>query len=366
VGILRLFLALSVVNAHAAGLLGFPLMLSSFAVQTFYMISGFYMALILNEKYLLGKSTYRAFIANRFLRIFPCYFVVLSLTVMVLLSAAWYYGKDLGPLRLWSQNWASLDWPARIFLVTSHLALFGQDAYQFLGLNSMGSLQFDPDYHQNKFFHFMWVPQAWSLSIELCFYLLAPFMVRRSATALALMISASLLLRFVLAYWLGWQDDPWSYRFFPSELALFLCGAGAYKIYRSLHQKTIDTRTRIGWVALGFAAATALATSHYPSPFNIWLNIGLVVTVLLILPVLFRLTQRSKIDGHIGELSYPMYLCHMLVIWSFDLIRVPRGVTWDIGVLATTLALSIILYWYVDRNVDNFRHRKFSARAQPA
>jgi len=41
-------------------------------------------------------------------------------------------------------------------------------------------------------------------------------------------------------------------------------------------------------------------------------------------------------------------------------------VTWDIGVLVTTLALSIILYWYVDRNVDNFRHRKFSARAQPA
>jgi len=216
------------------------------------------------------------------------------------------------------------------------------------------------------FHDFKLVPQAWSLSIELCFYLLAPFMVRRSATALAFMISASLLLRFVLVYWLGWQDDPWSYRFFPSELALFLCGAGAYRIYRALRQGTMDARTRMGWAALGFAAATALATSHYPSPFNIWLNIGLVVAVLLILPVLFKLTQRSKIDGHIGELSYPMYLCHMLVIWSFDLMRVPRGVTWDIGVLITTLVLSIILYWYVDRNVDNFRHRKFSARAQPA
>lgn len=367
-GVLRLLLALSVVNAHGGNLLGLQFMLSSFAVQAFYMISGFYMALVLHEKYRPENSTYLQFIANRFLRIFPGYFVVLLLTILLLFAASWYYGKHFGPLRLWSQNWAGLDWSAQLFLVFSHLALFGQDVYLFLGLDGLGGLQFDPDFHasQNEFHDFKLVPQAWSLSIELCFYLLAPFLVRRSASVLALMIAACIALRFGLAFGLGWKADPWSYRFFPSELALFLCGAGAYRVYRAVRAGTMDAQTWAGWGALGIAAGTALMVSYYPGKGLIWLNIGLVVAVLLALPFLFKLTKRSKIDGHIGELSYPLYLCHMLVIWSFDLMQVPRGVTWNIGVLTVALLLSAALYWYVDRNVDNFRHRKFSAAAQPA
>ena len=42
------------------------------SVQVFYIISGFYMALILNTKY-VGPGSYRVFIANRLLRIFPAY-----------------------------------------------------------------------------------------------------------------------------------------------------------------------------------------------------------------------------------------------------------------------------------------------------
>ena len=56
-GVLRLFLALSVVNAHGGNLLGFQLVDPTMAVQTFYMISGFYMALVLHEKYQPKNST---------------------------------------------------------------------------------------------------------------------------------------------------------------------------------------------------------------------------------------------------------------------------------------------------------------------
>ena len=52
------------------------------AVQAFYIISGFYMALILNTKY-VGAGAYRVFIGNRFLRIYPVYWVVLILTVVL-------------------------------------------------------------------------------------------------------------------------------------------------------------------------------------------------------------------------------------------------------------------------------------------
>lgn len=362
-GVLRFFLALSVVNAHGKNLLGFPLLAPDLSVQTFYMISGFYMALVLHEKYQSEKATYFDFISNRFLRIFPSYYLVLLLTILLLLAVGWHYGESIGPFMLWSQNWTQFDWPGKFFLVLSHLALFGQDGYLFLGLDGQGGLHFVPNLHPNNngFRNFMFVPQAWSLSLELCFYLLAPLLVRRSVAMLALMIAASLTVRFVLLFWLGWKGDPWAYRFFPSELALFLCGSAAYRVYRVVRIGEMVAQTWVGWGALGVAAGAALLMSRYPSGVVIWLNIGFVVAVLLVLPFLFKLTQHSKIDHYIGELSYPMYLCHMLVILLFALMQIQQGVGRSVGILSVTLFVSVVLYWGVDRNVDNFRHRKFSA-----
>jgi peptidoglycan/LPS O-acetylase OafA/YrhL len=52
-GTLRLFLALSVAFGHFGMPLG--LLTSDIAVQSFFVISGFYMALVLNEKYEPGS-----------------------------------------------------------------------------------------------------------------------------------------------------------------------------------------------------------------------------------------------------------------------------------------------------------------------
>ncbi len=361
-GVLRLLLALSVVNAHGNNLLGFQFLQSYFAVQTFYLISGFYMALVLNEKYQPGKSTYFEFISNRFLRIFPGYLVVLVLTILLLLTAGWYYGKNFGAIFQWAENWGKLDWPARLFIVFTHLTLLGQDIFLFLGFDGLGNLSFNPDAFgsSNSMVRFMFVPIAWSLSLEFYFYLLAPFLVRRSASVLALIILSSILLRLGLAYLWGWQHDPWSFRFFPSELALFLCGAGAYRVYRVIRLGKMNGLNRLGWLGLGVAVATVLIISNSQNHLMIWLNIAFVAFVAMALPYLFRLTQHSKIDGHIGELSYPMYLCHLPVIWAFGFMRVPSGTERSFGILLTTLVLSILLYWYVDRKVDDFRHRRYS------
>jgi peptidoglycan/LPS O-acetylase OafA/YrhL len=50
------------------------------AVQMFYLISGFYMALILNEKYRRPTAT-GIFYSNRFLRLWPAVFIVNVLVV---------------------------------------------------------------------------------------------------------------------------------------------------------------------------------------------------------------------------------------------------------------------------------------------
>ena len=58
-GIIRFLLAISVVIAHTSSVYGFKLVGGQIAVQAFYMISGFYMTLILNEKMHLKWLTKR-------------------------------------------------------------------------------------------------------------------------------------------------------------------------------------------------------------------------------------------------------------------------------------------------------------------
>ena len=82
-GLLRLILALSVFIVHTGSFYGFNLVGFSVAVQSFFVISGFYMSLILNEKY-KGPGSYYLFISNRFLRLLPAHWVVLALAVSVI------------------------------------------------------------------------------------------------------------------------------------------------------------------------------------------------------------------------------------------------------------------------------------------
>ncbi|MCF8321913.1 MAG: acyltransferase family protein [Flavobacterium sp.] len=81
-GFLRFILAISVVLAHSSSIYGFGLVGGKTAVQAFYIISGFYMTLILNEKYIGNNNSYKLFITNRFLRLYPIYWIILLLTVL--------------------------------------------------------------------------------------------------------------------------------------------------------------------------------------------------------------------------------------------------------------------------------------------
>ena len=78
-GLLRLILALNVVIAHAGGnIFKVTSVGGLISVETFFMISGFYMSLILTSKY-KGLDKYGLFMSNRLLRLFPIYFTVLFL-----------------------------------------------------------------------------------------------------------------------------------------------------------------------------------------------------------------------------------------------------------------------------------------------
>jgi peptidoglycan/LPS O-acetylase OafA/YrhL len=83
-GIIRVLLAIAVVVGHASSVVPnrAPKMTGGTAsVEMFYMISGFYMAMVLNRKYRGPGSTW-VFYMNRLLRLYPTYLAVLLLTLI--------------------------------------------------------------------------------------------------------------------------------------------------------------------------------------------------------------------------------------------------------------------------------------------
>ena len=82
-GVIRVLLAISVILGHVGPVLGIDGVGGVIAVKAFYIISGFYMSLILNEKYVGQRNSYRLFLSNRLLRLFPIYWTILLLTLLV-------------------------------------------------------------------------------------------------------------------------------------------------------------------------------------------------------------------------------------------------------------------------------------------
>lgn len=363
-GALRLILAASVLYGHAGMFLGFPLIPGDTAVQVFYAISGFYMALVLNEKYRPDNSSYLDFMTNRYARLFPAYAIVLLATLALAFLLSRLPAEQIGFVARW-RNLPELDWWSALYLVGSQIALFGQDLYHFVRLDG-GALAFSANFMKDSppLYKLLAVPQAWTLGLELWFYLIAPFIVRRRASFILALLLASLALRMTLQFGFGLAGDPWSYRFFPSELALFLAGAFAYRLQAG--SAPLDRRklALLACVALAIGACLLI---------NRWHGLGRIVSVsflvvsLVAIPFLFAKTKSIAIDRFLGELSYPLYICHFVVIWLFALaLGMQNGVVRGIAICATTFLLAAALYWWVDRPVDAWRQRRLRGKRQPA
>ena len=367
-GLLRLLLAYSVVYMHYGRLPGSGLLYGSAVVLGFFIISGFYMSLVLTETY-CGSDRIRLFYTNRFLRVLPAYFVVLCIaaTSIFVLRANPYMS-----LHEYSSTFASYSFLQKLFIILPNIAIFGQDLQFLFYFDGQTAKVAQGTTESFKYpFNYLFVPQAWSIAIELGFYVLAPFLVRWSSRNLVAITLASLGMRCVLAYY-GLPNDPWLYRFFPTSICFFILGMLSYRIYRA--KADFWSTPAIGWTCtliiimiplfqnLWSPVVSGIAPELFPDGhLFLWL-------APLLLPGVFALTKNWTLDRAIGELSYPLYLVHYIVYEYMYRFFVGSGqfgyfkstaaiVTYD----CAALVAAFVLYKFVDQPIDNWRHRKFAA-----
>jgi peptidoglycan/LPS O-acetylase OafA/YrhL len=319
-GVLRCLLALSALLVH--DMEGwFKLIDGVSAVQCFFVISGFYMALVLNERYAAAATFY----FNRALRLFPTYWAVVLLTVVAAILA----GR---PTFLDTVLQSDLTWDAKALVLGSSFFLVGADATLFLRPTGAG-LVFTADFWAEppQLFWYHPIPPAWSLPVEMAFYALAPALVRSRWRLLAGLL-LGLAVR-VIVYKLFGSHDPWRYRFFPAELSLFCAGGLAYHFYRAIEAH--PAARRIGAACLGMLITAMLLYPHLPAAAR---YMPLNAAVLASLPFVFALTRDNATDRWLGELSYPVYLLHFPIL---------QHVSGTLAAVTSTFAAAILVHVFV-------------------
>ncbi len=305
VGLLRLLFSLSVVFTHAGKIFGFNFVNPVVAVESFYIISGFYMALILTEKY----TSVRSFFATRALRIYPMYLVVLLATFLLGAKGSFVswttYALRLQPLTLFS-------------LIATNIVIFGQDILTFLGISAQGGFYPTGDFHTVPLpaLTFLLISQSWTIALELIFYLTAPLLVQRTSKLLITLTLFSLSIRLYLAS-IGLSGDPWSYRFFPSELALFISGIMSYRLYIRVRTMNIPRFVTLLTVPLLIALISAFQYLAVPYEIKRWSFYALFMALL---PLAFENARKSLLDRRIGEFSYPLYISHVFVMQALPVV----------------------------------------------
>ncbi len=304
-GLLRLLLALAVVVSHC-GPSGAGLLCGGrFAVQTFFMLSGFYMCLVLTEKYPAGIPGTLRFWKARARRLLPTYWFALVLSLACLAIPSAYYFSPIFTTARFAHAFSISPAPLQAATAVANLTIFGTDSFLFLAPIDFGmSLPID-DLH-----YLLLVPQSWSLAVEALFYVAAPWLCRARTTTVIFVMGFSLSARVLLFATTDASGDPWTYRFFPFELALFSAGILSYRAYRHAVQ---HRRQLLLHPALSLLPILSFACFTFSSKTEIcfWLAYA---AIGLSLPSIFRHSSRTPWDKALADLAYPIYTLHHIVL----------------------------------------------------
>jgi peptidoglycan/LPS O-acetylase OafA/YrhL len=360
-GLLRFLLAACVIAGHSSPIFGLPLLDAGLAVKTFFMISGFYMTLILTSKYHVERGGYWLFISNRFLRIYPSYLVVLGVSLLFYAAASVKLHAPADRLAYWVQAWHARHFGALGMIFCSQWSIFGLDVTPLFnyspsrGFGLIGTM--GPDAVPAWRFNFL--PHCWSISVELCFYVAAP-----AICVARRWVQAALVMAGVAAYFAAWHWLPdllanaMTYHFFPFQISYLVLGVLSFHLLHPLFDKE-QIHAAWSWAVLTPLAVIILCYGWLPP----WLAFGGCIGLgFFAVPLLFNLSRKAKVDRFIGDLSYPMYLSHITCKWvvlatmgvaTKDTAIVPG---WEL--LVVTVAASVGLVLLVDYPVDRWRQAR--------
>ncbi len=297
------------------------------AVLVFISLSGLVITNLLESQ----QENYRAFLTRRVFRLWPAYLIGLFFTAVTLrfqrsalLFSPWHPVRSLERLQIIESSLANF-WP----MMVSHLFL----------LHGLVPLRMLPDADLGI------MGQAWSLSVEFQFYLIAPFLIwlisrgwwgRGICCLIGLVLFVASHFVFRNSAFIG-SYTPW----FAIGIITFYC----------LRSRTPNAKLLL----LLMCGSLLLFSAFRKEP-------GALFWVLVV-AMLWRKSLANEILAYrplkkLGEWSYSTYVLHMLpillgayVLIPMHLSRMAYAVLLSIGSIVMTISLSCLCYELVERRL---------------
>jgi peptidoglycan/LPS O-acetylase OafA/YrhL len=303
---------------------------NGYAVDVFVMLSGFAIFSLLESRH----EPYGPYLLRRFFRIFPVYLFYLGISV--LLQSEMRDAFTGGPAAFMDDR--------RLAILDNTAAHWWQHLVAHLTLlHGLIPETLLPDTN------FAFLGQAWSLSLEWQFYLIAPLLLALVGGRARLWLSSALIAAVIVS--LAIRPAMGS-GFLGAKLHLFVLGIATFYAMRHIVTNALPVSAWRGRLILGaLICFLLLLRSPAALPFLIW-----VITAYAAMAtiqggtgwtgLLSRLLNSWPIQW-LGHISYSVYLSHMIAMTGGLLLleRIPGLHPWPfaIGLLAIVLPGTIVL-----------------------
>ena len=333
-GTLRTILAIMVLVGHLTD----QWQIGTYAVFAFYIISGYLMTLIMHESYGYNLVGRKNFAINRFLRLYPGYWVILFLSVILVILIGDF----------------SNQYNKLIYLPNS--------ISEWLSVLSMLYIAEFPNKVEPNL-----APTTWAITVELFFYAL--ICLGLSKTKFRVIV----WLAFSFAYVIYGQvaELSWPYKYFPIPAASLPFAIGAFIYFRkkegfiSLSDSWITNPLTLTILLVSNAVLTLIFPSYFQTGFYVSLFISILICYEIAMGRKWPVIS-FNLDKAIGDYSYPIYLMHWqvgILVTYFITNRVvknesPLGYMLSFLTLIICLAISALLIKFIDKPIQNHKAKK--------
>jgi len=334
-GIYRYVLACLVIFAHMGpdqyGKVGL------YAVFAFYILSGYVASFILHHTYLPLPGGLRKFAINRFLRIFPLYWVVMA-CMLPLLMAFPQEALLINSLHGVPQGW---DWVWNTLAIGIANPITGD-------LYSPCILQV-----------------SWSLGIEIIWWALIPKILIDSQLRRTLLYCSIGYTLCGVMLSIGLHHFAPCFQYFNAVAASLPFCSGVLLFVRKNRNHFVIPHSFWVITMIVFVVFIRNAPYFYTDPYSLGFILGFIINVLLV-AYLSQIDRKSlpmavqKLDDFLGNLAYPIYLVHIPLLLAvrvtFPSLELKGWTIWAIVTILSSVT-ALILYHAVEIPVNSIRRR---------
>jgi peptidoglycan/LPS O-acetylase OafA/YrhL len=307
-------------------------------VSFFFILSGFIITYTYKDKFLNNTITFKNFIIARIARLYPLHFLTLLIAIPLTFKE----------LFINNQEWIKKLF-ANIFLIQS----FFNDTGYFHSFNGL----------------------SWSISDEMFFYIMFPFLILIIFRKNISFISNSLIIivLFLIVIYLMDIPHPADYHrvffIFPiTRLADFCVGIILCKIYLSVDLS--NSRLNFSWLEGSvlitfflFLACRNFIELKYRYSVYYWLPMGLMIFVFAYQKGGISKILSKQFFVTLGEISFGFYLYHLLVYNYFcalnsRFLHMQSSIGITIVCLIATLIISYLSYFYYEKPLNQWLKKK--------